>query len=59
MWYYIQTCDVQGRLGRESLMLCHAFVTMIDVLADTQKNCYSLSAAADKVSGRQRLGVSS
>lgn len=41
-------------------MLCHAFVTVIDVLADTQKNCYSLSAAApDKVSGRQRLEVSS
>lgn len=59
MWYSIQTCDVQRRLGRESLMLCHAFVTMIDVVADTQKNCDSLSAAPDKVSGRQQLGVSS
>lgn len=53
MWYYIQTCDVERRLGRENLMLDHAFVTMIDVLADTQKNCYSLSAAPDKVSGKQ------
>lgn len=51
--YYIQICDSQRRLGKENVMPCHAFVTMIDVLTDIQKNCDSLPAAPDKVLGRQ------
>lgn len=50
---------IKKRLGRENIMPYHAFVTVIDVLADIQKNCYSSSPAPDKVSGRQWPGVSS
>lgn len=49
MWYYIQTYDIKMKLGRENIMPYHPFVTMIDALADIQKNFYSLSTAPDKV----------
>lgn len=44
---------LKTKLGGENIMPHHAFVTMIDALMDIQKNCYSLSAAPDKVSGRR------
>lgn len=55
----MRTCVIKTRLGGENRMPYQAFVTMIDVLADIQKNCYCLSTAPDKVSGRQQLGVGS